>query len=54
MAKLRKDGSPTIIKGPHSGEAIALDYVLPISIVPELAATYYNLEASPTALESAN
>ncbi len=45
MAKLRKGGSPTITKGPHVGSAIALDHILPRSVVPELAARYFNLEA---------
>jgi hypothetical protein len=45
MAKLRKGGSPTITQGPHAGDSIALDHVLPRSVVPELAARFYNLEA---------
>jgi hypothetical protein len=45
MEKLRKGGSPTITKGESIGDTIALDHVLPCSIVPELAARYYNLEA---------
>jgi hypothetical protein len=32
-------------KGPHAGEGIALDHVLPRSILPELAAKLFNLEA---------
>lgn len=47
MEKLRKGGSPIITAGPHTGETIALDHVLPCSIVPELAARFYNLEAIP-------
>lgn len=38
-------GSPTITQGPHTGEGIALDHVLPRSIVPELVGKFYNLEA---------
>jgi hypothetical protein len=45
MAKLRKGGSPTITLGPHAGDTVALDHVLPRSIVPELAARFFNLEA---------
>ena len=45
MAKLRKGGSPAITRGPHTGDTIALDHVLPRSIVPELAARFFNLEA---------
>ncbi len=45
MAKLRKGGSPAITRGPHAGDTVALDHVLPRSIVPELAARFYNLEA---------
>jgi hypothetical protein len=47
MAKLRKGGSPAITKGEHSGDCIALDHILPRSVVPELAARFYNLEALP-------
>ena len=53
---------PTITKGPHTREGIALDHalpravlpravlpraVLPRAVVPELAARFYNLEAIP-------
>lgn len=47
LAKLKKGGSPTINKGPHTGDEIALDHVLPRAVVPELAARFYNLEAIP-------
>jgi hypothetical protein len=45
LAELRRGGSPTITRGDHAGEDIALDHVLPRSIVPELAGKFYNLEA---------
>lgn len=48
LAKLRKGGSPTITKGEHSGDKIALDHVLPRAVVPELEAKFYNLEAVPS------
>jgi hypothetical protein len=47
MEKLRKGGSPIITKGESVGDSIAIDHVLPRSIVPELAARFYNLEAIP-------
>ena len=47
MEKLKRGGSPTITKGEHTGDAIALDHVLPRAVVPELAARFYNLEAIP-------
>ncbi|MBN8458167.1 MAG: hypothetical protein J0M04_10040 [Verrucomicrobia bacterium] len=47
MAKLRKGGSPTITMGPNVGDTVALDHVLPIAVVPELAARFYNLEVVP-------
>lgn len=47
LGKLRKGGSPTITKGEHAGDKIALDHVLPRAVVPELAARFYNLEAIP-------
>jgi hypothetical protein len=57
MEKLRKGGSPIITKGESIGDSIAIDHVLPRSIVPELAARFYNLEAIPAKknlLKSAN
>ncbi len=47
LEKLKKGGSPTITKGAHAGDSIALDHVLPRAVVPELAARFYNLEAIP-------
>lgn len=47
MAELRKGNAPTIPKGEHAGDSIALDHVLPRAIVPELSARFYNLEAIP-------
>lgn len=47
MAKLRKGGSPAITRGEHDGDTVALDHVLPVSVVPELAARFFNLEAIP-------
>jgi len=48
MEKLRKGGSPIITKGESIGDSIAIDHVLPCSLVPELAARFYNLEAIPS------
>ena len=45
MAKLKRGGSPTIMKGEYAGSGIMLDHVLPRTVVPELAARFYNLEA---------
>jgi hypothetical protein len=45
LDELRHGGSPTITQGPHAGEGIALEHVLPRSIMPELAGTFFNLEA---------
>ncbi len=47
IGKLKKGGSPQITRGGHIGDFIALDHVLPRSVVPELAARFYNLEAIP-------
>jgi hypothetical protein len=52
MAELRKGYSPTITKGPHTGDSVALDHVLPRATVQELAARFYNLEAIPSKLNS--
>ena len=45
MAKLRKGGSPTVTRGPHAGDTVALDHGLLRSIIPEFAACFFNLEA---------
>jgi len=52
MAELKRGGSPTITKGDHAGDDIALDHVLPRAVVPELAARFYNLEAIPAKTKS--
>ena len=44
LAKLRRGGSPVITDGEHKGDKVALDHVLPVSLVPELAASFWNLE----------
>lgn len=46
-AKLRKGGSPEITKGEHAGDFIALDHILPRTVVPELTARFFNPEALP-------
>ena len=45
MAELRRGGSPTIERGVSEGDEIALDHILPVTVVPELAAAYFNLDA---------
>lgn len=32
----------------NAGDTIALDHILPVKVVPELAASFYNLEAIPS------
>jgi hypothetical protein len=39
--------APTITKGEHAGDSIALDHFLPTAVVPELAARFFNLETPP-------
>ena len=52
IKELRRGASPTITKGPHTGEGIALDHVLPRAAVPELAARFYNFGGHPDPCES--
>ena len=47
MVELRKGNAPAITKGPYTGGEVALDHVLPVAVVPELTARFYNLEAIP-------
>lgn len=47
MAELRKGNAPTITKGEHSGDSIAIDHVLPRAIVPEFAPRFSSLEVIP-------
>lgn len=47
MERLRKGQSPQITKGSYAGSSIALDHVLPRSVVPELDARFFNLEVMP-------
>lgn len=44
MIKLRKGGSPEFTKGERAGDSIAVDHILPRSIVPELDVRFYNLK----------
>lgn len=53
MAKLRTGATPTITKGEHAGDSVALDHILPRAVVPELAAKFFNLEAIPSKLNLA-
>jgi len=41
------DVSLTNTTGEHAGDSIALDHILPIAVVPELAARFFNLDALP-------
>lgn len=50
MDKLKKGGSPSITKGENAGKKLAIDHVLPVALVPELAARFYNLEAFPASI----
>ena len=45
MGDLRKGASPDITKGFLAGSGIEIDHILPVSIVPELASRYFNLDA---------
>lgn len=45
MEELRKGHSPTITKGPDVGRAVHLDHIVPVSVTPELAAKFYDLDA---------
>ena len=53
MEELRRGGSPTIQDGPHAGEDVHIDHVLPVSIGPELRARFYNLRPQPAAVNLA-
>jgi hypothetical protein len=45
--KMRAGKSPTITRGKHAGDIVEVDHVLPVAVVPELAAKFFNLEVMP-------
>ena len=53
MEKLRRGGSPRIELGPHAGEIVHIDHVLPVSIVPALRAKFFNLRPEPATVNLA-
>ena len=50
MNEMRRGKSPTISRGPHKGDELSVDHIVPYAIVPELDNVIANLELMPLKL----
>jgi hypothetical protein len=47
LAEMRKGKSPTVRKGPSTGDELSVDHIIPRAVVPELDNVIANLELMP-------
>jgi hypothetical protein len=47
MADMRRGQSPTVAKGPYTGDQLSVDHIIPKAVVPELDKVLANLELMP-------
>ena len=47
MDDMRRGKSPTITRGPHKGDELSVDHIVPYAVVPELDNVIANLELMP-------
>lgn len=47
LAQMRKGQSPTVRKGPYTGDIVSVDHTIPVSAVPEISNCIANLELMP-------
>jgi hypothetical protein len=47
LAEMRKGKSPTVRKGPYTGDQLSVDHIIPRAVVPELDNVIANLELMP-------
>jgi hypothetical protein len=47
LSEMRQGKSPTVRKGPYSGDQLSVDHIIPRAIVPELDNCIANLELMP-------
>lgn len=50
IVKLRRGNSPVVTLGPYAGEKAEVDHIVPVSVAPELAKEFANLELLPQTL----
>jgi hypothetical protein len=47
ITEMKKGQSPTVRRGPHAGDVLSVDHIIPRAIVPELDNVIANLELMP-------
>lgn len=47
---MRRGKSPSIMRGPYEGEPAEVDHILPLSVFPQFAREFWNLELMPRTL----
>jgi hypothetical protein len=47
LAEMRRGKSPTVMKGPYTGDELSVDHIIPRAVVPELDNVIANLELMP-------
>jgi hypothetical protein len=50
MQRMRRGASPTITKGPYTGEKLTVDHIIPRAVTPSLDRVLANLELMPHSL----
>lgn len=50
LTKLRRGSAATVTRGPHAGQAVEVDHIVPRSLAPEVENELANLELLPAAL----
>lgn len=53
IADMRRGRSPTVRKGPYTGDILSVDHIIPVAAAPELSNTIANLELMPLRLNQA-
>lgn len=53
LADMRRGQSPTIQRGPYTGDQLSVDHVIPRAVVPELDNVIANLELMPLRMNKA-
>jgi hypothetical protein len=50
IAEMKKGQSPVVRKGPHAGDILSVDHIIPVAAAPELSNCIANLELMPLKL----
>jgi hypothetical protein len=47
LAEMRRGRSPTVTRGPYTGDALSVDHIIPAAVMPQLDHVIANLELMP-------